>query len=160
AIRRRAVSCRQYNCSATRDQMASGRECRMRSGLHSVCPDRRACCVPYQSQRPHVCLRRTDRGNGQIAGELYPRRRQPNRRDHRVPGGETGEPNSPLSFLRPRKLTMTLLDWTPINTLRKGSIPVLETERLVLRAPRFEDAKQVSALLNDRRVTENTARMP
>jgi len=54
---------------------------------------------------------------------------------------------------------MTLLDWTPINTLRKGSTPVLETERLVLRAPRFEDAKQVSALLNDRRVTENTARI-
>jgi len=55
---------------------------------------------------------------------------------------------------------MTLLDRTPTNALRKRSSPVLETERLVLRAPRFEDAKRVAALVNDRRIAENTVRIP
>jgi len=55
---------------------------------------------------------------------------------------------------------MTLLDRTPRDTLREGSTPVLETERLTLRAPRFEDAKRVAALVNDRRIAENTARIP
>jgi RimJ/RimL family protein N-acetyltransferase len=55
---------------------------------------------------------------------------------------------------------MTLLDRTPRDTFREGSSPVLETERLVLRAPRFEDAKRVAALVNDRRIAENTARIP
>jgi len=54
---------------------------------------------------------------------------------------------------------MTLLhDISP--TLRGGSTPVLETERLVLRAPRCEDVKQVAALANDRRIAENTLRLP
>jgi len=55
---------------------------------------------------------------------------------------------------------MTLLDRTPRDTFREGSSFVLETERLVLRAPRFEDAKRVAALVNDRRIAENTARIP
>ena len=55
---------------------------------------------------------------------------------------------------------MTLLDRTPTDTFFEGSTPVLETERLVLRAPRLEDAKYVSALANDRRIAENTARLP
>jgi RimJ/RimL family protein N-acetyltransferase len=46
------------------------------------------------------------------------------------------------------------------RTLRGASTPVLETERLVLRAPRLEDAKTVAALANDRRIAENTARIP
>ena len=54
---------------------------------------------------------------------------------------------------------MTLLDRRQIDT-RVGGIAVLETRRLVLRAPRFEDARQVAALVNDRRVAENTARIP
>ena len=37
---------------------------------------------------------------------------------------------------------------------------VLETKRLVLRAPRLEDAKAVAILANDRRIAENTARIP
>jgi len=44
--------------------------------------------------------------------------------------------------------------------IRERSIPVLETERLVLRAPRLGDAKTVAALANDRRIAENTARIP
>jgi RimJ/RimL family protein N-acetyltransferase len=55
---------------------------------------------------------------------------------------------------------MTLLDRTPRDTFHEGSTPVLETQRLVLRAPRFEDAKRVAALVNDRRIAENTARIP
>lgn len=54
---------------------------------------------------------------------------------------------------------MTLLEIPP-ESFREGSIPVLETERLVLRAPRLEDAKMVAALANDRRIAENTARIP
>ncbi len=55
---------------------------------------------------------------------------------------------------------MTLLERVPTETFREGSIPVLETERLVLRAPCLEDAKTVAALANDRRIAENTARIP
>jgi RimJ/RimL family protein N-acetyltransferase len=55
---------------------------------------------------------------------------------------------------------MTLLDHRPAETFRERSIPVLETERLVLRAPRLEDAKAVAQLANDRRIAENTARIP
>jgi RimJ/RimL family protein N-acetyltransferase len=39
-------------------------------------------------------------------------------------------------------------------------MPVLESKRLALRAPRLEDAKTVAALANDRRIAENTARIP
>jgi RimJ/RimL family protein N-acetyltransferase len=55
---------------------------------------------------------------------------------------------------------MTMLERTLDDTFHEASSPVLETERLVLRAPRFEDAKRVAALANDRRVAENTARIP
>ena len=54
---------------------------------------------------------------------------------------------------------MTLLE-IPSESLRERSIPVLETERLVLRAPRLGDVKAVAALANDRRIAENTARIP
>ncbi len=55
---------------------------------------------------------------------------------------------------------MTLLDRTAPETFRGRSIPVLETERLILRAPRFEDAEAIATLVNDRRVAENTLRIP
>ena len=48
----------------------------------------------------------------------------------------------------------------PSESFRERSIPVLETERLVLRAPRLGDAKTVAVLANDRRIAENTARIP
>ncbi len=48
----------------------------------------------------------------------------------------------------------------PTESFREASIPVLETERLQLRAPRLEDAKTVAMLANDRRIAENTARIP
>jgi RimJ/RimL family protein N-acetyltransferase len=54
---------------------------------------------------------------------------------------------------------MTLLDFGPA-TARQPSIPVLETERLLLRPPRREDAKALAMLANDRRVAENLLRIP
>lgn len=39
-------------------------------------------------------------------------------------------------------------------------VSVLETERLVLRAPQHGDIKVITRLVNDRRVAENTARIP
>jgi RimJ/RimL family protein N-acetyltransferase len=55
---------------------------------------------------------------------------------------------------------MTLLEEIPTETFREASIPVLETKRLAMRAPRLADAKTVAALANDRRIAENTARIP
>jgi RimJ/RimL family protein N-acetyltransferase len=46
------------------------------------------------------------------------------------------------------------------EALREASIPVLETERLVLRAPHLGDAKVLAALGNDRRIAENLRRLP
>jgi RimJ/RimL family protein N-acetyltransferase len=54
---------------------------------------------------------------------------------------------------------MTLQE-IPSGSYREKSIPVLETERLVLRAPRLGDVKSVATLANDRRIAENTARIP
>ncbi len=55
---------------------------------------------------------------------------------------------------------MTLLDRTAPETTRERPTPVLETERLILRAPRFEDAQAIATLVNDRRIAENTLRIP
>ncbi|MEJ2432612.1 MAG: GNAT family N-acetyltransferase [Pseudolabrys sp.] len=55
---------------------------------------------------------------------------------------------------------MTLCESLAREPHREGSIPVLETKRLALRAPRLEDAKTVTRLANDRRIAENTARIP
>jgi RimJ/RimL family protein N-acetyltransferase len=55
---------------------------------------------------------------------------------------------------------MSLLQEISPEILRESSTPVLETERLVLRAPRIEDAKAIARLANDRRIAENTTRIP
>jgi RimJ/RimL family protein N-acetyltransferase len=55
---------------------------------------------------------------------------------------------------------MTLQEFPRTSSFREASTPVLMTERLVLRAPRIEDAKLVATLANDRRIAENTARIP
>ncbi len=59
---------------------------------------------------------------------------------------------------------MTLASQTakavPANERQERGLPVLETERLVLRAPRHGDAKAILRLVNDRRIAENTARIP
>jgi hypothetical protein len=55
---------------------------------------------------------------------------------------------------------MTLLEPDAPESLQGPPVPVLETERLVLRAPRFDDAATIAALVNDRRIAENTLRIP
>lgn len=55
---------------------------------------------------------------------------------------------------------MTLLDRSASESLRERSIPALETERLILRAPCLEDARTIATLANDRRIAENTLRIP
>lgn len=44
--------------------------------------------------------------------------------------------------------------------LAESCIPVLETERLVLRAPHIEDVAAVAELANNRRIAEMTANLP
>ncbi len=55
---------------------------------------------------------------------------------------------------------MTSLERVFAETARERSIPVLETERLILRAPRLGDVKAIALLINDRRIAENTTRLP
>jgi hypothetical protein len=55
---------------------------------------------------------------------------------------------------------MTLSEDVGTSTQRERSIPVLETKRLTLRAPRHEDVKAITVLANDRRIAENTTRIP
>jgi RimJ/RimL family protein N-acetyltransferase len=55
---------------------------------------------------------------------------------------------------------MTCLETLPPTTLRERLLAVLETQRLVLRAPQLGDAKAIAALANDRRIADNTARIP
>ena len=46
------------------------------------------------------------------------------------------------------------------TTLREASPCVLETERLSLRRPTLADVKAIARLANDRRIAENTRRLP
>jgi RimJ/RimL family protein N-acetyltransferase len=55
---------------------------------------------------------------------------------------------------------MTLCEEVASGVLREGSTPVLATERLILRAPRLEDAKAIARLAHERRIAENTTRIP
>ena len=48
----------------------------------------------------------------------------------------------------------------PTPTLREASSCVLETERLTLRRPTLADVKAIAHLANDRRIAENTRRLP
>ncbi len=55
---------------------------------------------------------------------------------------------------------MTLLEGVVDQTRRKHALPVLQTERLTLRAPHRGDAKAIAALADDRRIAANTTRSP
>src|SRR5947207_7148154 len=54
---------------------------------------------------------------------------------------------------------MTLLERTP-ETVGGSSLPILETARLILRAPSLADTKTLAALVDDRRIAEMTTRIP
>src|SRR3954466_12291630 len=53
-----------------------------------------------------------------------------------------------------------MLQDIPTPTLREASPCVLETERLMLRRPTLADVKAIAALANDRRIAENSRRLP
>ena len=55
---------------------------------------------------------------------------------------------------------MTLCEDVREESRQRRSIPVLKTERLTLRAPRLEDVKAIALIADDRRIAENTARIP
>ncbi len=53
-----------------------------------------------------------------------------------------------------------MLQDIPTPTLREACPCVLETERLTLRRPTLADVKAIARLANDRRIAENTRRLP
>ncbi len=53
-----------------------------------------------------------------------------------------------------------MLQDIPTPTLREASPCVLETERLMLRRPTLADVSAIVRLANDRRIAENTRRLP
>jgi RimJ/RimL family protein N-acetyltransferase len=56
---------------------------------------------------------------------------------------------------------MTMLSQQAVTTVGpQNAVPALKTERLVLRAPRADDAVAMTQLLADRRIAINTARIP
>ena len=71
---------------------------------------------------------------------------------------ETGLPFLFAYFSHSKELDM--LQDIPIRTLRESSPCVLETERLTLRRPTLADVKAIARLANDRRIAENTRRLP
>jgi len=55
---------------------------------------------------------------------------------------------------------MTIVETPPESLLAESCISVLETDRLVLRAPRIEDVAAVAELANNRKIAEMTANLP
>jgi RimJ/RimL family protein N-acetyltransferase len=55
---------------------------------------------------------------------------------------------------------MSLSNRIAPETLRNRRAPRIRTDRLILRAPRLEDATTIATLVNDRRIAENTLRIP
>jgi RimJ/RimL family protein N-acetyltransferase len=53
-----------------------------------------------------------------------------------------------------------MLQDIPTSSLREARACVLETERLTLRQPTLADVKAMARLANDRRIAENTRRLP
>src|SRR5215510_6647429 len=53
-----------------------------------------------------------------------------------------------------------MLQDLPSQTFRESSPCVLETDRLTLRRPTLADVKAIAQLANDRRIAENTRRLP
>ena len=55
---------------------------------------------------------------------------------------------------------MTLLECQSAELIRGGNCAPIETPRLVLRAPRPQDAQAVAAIANDLRIAQNASRLP
>jgi len=52
------------------------------------------------------------------------------------------------------------IDQAKPPTVREGANAIIKTPRLLLRAPRAEDAASIATIANDRRIAENTVRIP
>ena len=142
-----------------------GAQCRHGQGPHAVRADRWSRRVQYQSQRPHLRIRPSDDGGcGRVDGGSHTRsagiQSNPADLNRRVPRLRGRRDAGSPSVLSKGARAMTCWNATADATRAKAVLPVLETERLVLRAPQLEDAKAVAALANDRRIAENTARIP
>src|SRR5262249_53412065 len=83
-------------------------------------------------------------------------RRSSNQRLQR--GG--GKPASPFVLMRCSLMEPDMLQDIPPPTFHEASLNVLETERLTLRRPTPPDVKTIAPLANDRRIAENTRRLP
>jgi RimJ/RimL family protein N-acetyltransferase len=68
-------------------------------------------------------------------------------------------PVSPFGFSAGAH-AMTLSEQEVSRTRRDFGVPMLATDRLVLRAPQRQDAATIARLANDRRIAVNTARIP
>jgi RimJ/RimL family protein N-acetyltransferase len=53
-----------------------------------------------------------------------------------------------------------MLQDIPTPALRETSVSLIETERLTLRPPTLADVRAIAHLANDRRIAENTRRLP
>jgi RimJ/RimL family protein N-acetyltransferase len=76
----------------------------------------------------------------------------------KAPKGEAG--HRPPLFLFDALMEPNMLQQIPTPTLREACPCVLETERLSLRRPTLADVKAIARLANDRRIAENTRRLP
>src|SRR5580704_5761000 len=90
-----------------------------------------------------------------------------NRRSSRRLQRGGGKPASLFYCVRSAKVAFCcriqepdMLQDIPSPSLRGASPSVLETERLTLRRPTLADVKAIARLANDRRIAENTRRLP
>src|ERR1700689_1594550 len=77
--------------------------------------------------------------------------------------GETGMPAPPFGFFAgAQAMTLATQEAKQILAPRPNErgIPIFQTTRLKLRAPCRGDVKAIVRLANDRRVSENTLRVP
>jgi RimJ/RimL family protein N-acetyltransferase len=72
--------------------------------------------------------------------------------------GETGMPALPFGLFGAH--AMSLIQQASVAAHPQRTVPVLKTDRLVLRAPGAPDALAIARLLADRRIAINTARIP
>ena len=72
--------------------------------------------------------------------------------------GETGMPAPPFGLFGAH--AMSLSQQAVAAAQPQHTVPVLKTDRLVLRAPCTQDASAMAQLLADRRIAINTARIP
>jgi RimJ/RimL family protein N-acetyltransferase len=77
--------------------------------------------------------------------------------------GVTGMPAPPFGFsagAQAMTLATPVLAQRPEESAQDSNVTVLQTERLTLRAPRRADGKAIARLANDRRIAQNTLRIP